>query len=123
MLVAINILKDGVVFKDLKSDYYNQFNRKHKIKACLRKLEKHGCGDNICHVKPVASEMFSLVELPEGSLNTATIRLEFYSNQNVTMTDTDIWTMNFLKLAHICCGSMSGIQNPTDEKIESTDPL
>ena len=43
MLTAIyHILKDGVVFKDLGADYYNQFNRERKINACLRKLEKLG---------------------------------------------------------------------------------
>ena len=39
MLVAIyHILKDGVAFKDLGADYYNQFNRERKIKAYLKKL-------------------------------------------------------------------------------------
>ncbi|MBO7401907.1 MAG: IS110 family transposase, partial [Lachnospiraceae bacterium] len=34
MLVAIyHILKDGVVFKDLGADYYNQFNKERKINA------------------------------------------------------------------------------------------
>lgn len=43
MLTAIyHMLKDGVVFKDLGADYYNQFNRERKINACLRKLEKPG---------------------------------------------------------------------------------
>ena len=43
MLIAIyHMLKDGVVFKDLGADYYNQFNRERKINACLRKLEKLG---------------------------------------------------------------------------------
>lgn len=43
MLTAIyHMLKDGVVFKDLGADYYNQFNRERKINACLRKLEKLG---------------------------------------------------------------------------------
>ena len=43
MLTAIyHMLKDGVVFKDLGVDYYNQFNRERKINACLRKLEKLG---------------------------------------------------------------------------------
>ena len=36
MLIAIyHILKDGVVFKDLGADYYNQFNRERKINAYL----------------------------------------------------------------------------------------
>ena len=43
MLTAIyHMLKDGVVFKDLGADYYNQFNRERKINACLRKLERLG---------------------------------------------------------------------------------
>jgi len=43
MLVAIyHILKDGVVFKDLGSDYYNQFNRERKINAYLKKLKALG---------------------------------------------------------------------------------
>ena len=43
MLVAIyHILKDGVVFKDLGSDYYNQFNRERKINAYIKKLRALG---------------------------------------------------------------------------------
>ena len=43
MLVAIyHILKDGVVFKDLGSDYYNQFNKERKINAYLKKLKALG---------------------------------------------------------------------------------
>ena len=43
MLVAIYyILKDGVVYKDLGSDYYNQFNKERKIKAYLKKLKALG---------------------------------------------------------------------------------
>lgn len=43
MLVAIyHILKNGVVFKDLGADYYNQFNRERKINAYLKKLEALG---------------------------------------------------------------------------------
>ena len=43
MLVAIyHILKDGVVFKDLGADYYNQFNKGRKINAYLKKLKKLG---------------------------------------------------------------------------------
>lgn len=34
MLISIyHILKDGVAFKDLGADYYNQFNKERKIKA------------------------------------------------------------------------------------------
>lgn len=43
MLIAIyHILKDGVVFKDLGSDYYNQFNKERKIAAYLKKLKALG---------------------------------------------------------------------------------
>ena len=43
MLVAIyHIIKDGVVFKDLGSDYYNQFNKERKINAYLKKLKALG---------------------------------------------------------------------------------
>ena len=43
ILVAIyHILKDGVVFKDLGADYYNQFNKERKISAYLKKLKALG---------------------------------------------------------------------------------
>ena len=43
MIVAIyHILKDGVVFKDLGADYYNQFNKERKISAYLKKLKALG---------------------------------------------------------------------------------
>ena len=43
MLVAIyHILKDGVVFKELGADYYNQFNKERKINAYLKKLKALG---------------------------------------------------------------------------------
>lgn len=43
MLIAIwHILKDGVEFHDLGSDYYNQFNREKKAKALLKKLNGLG---------------------------------------------------------------------------------
>ena len=43
MLVAIyHVLKDGVVFKDLGADYYNQFNKERKISAYLKKLKALG---------------------------------------------------------------------------------
>ncbi len=43
MLIAIyHILKDGVVFKDLGADYYNQFNTERKINAYLKKLKSLG---------------------------------------------------------------------------------
>lgn len=43
MLVAIyHILKEGVPFKDLGADYYNQFNKERKINAYLKKLKALG---------------------------------------------------------------------------------
>ena len=43
MLISIyHILKDGVVFKDLGAEYYNQFNRERKINAYLKKLKALG---------------------------------------------------------------------------------
>ncbi|MCI6888481.1 MAG: transposase [Lachnospiraceae bacterium] len=43
MLIAIyHILKDGVIFKDLGADYYNQFNKERKINAYLKKLKALG---------------------------------------------------------------------------------
>ena len=37
-----NVLKDGVVFKDLGVGYYNQFNRERKIKSYLKKQKALG---------------------------------------------------------------------------------
>ena len=43
MLIAIyHILKDGVSFKDLGANYYNQFNKERKIRAHLKKLKELG---------------------------------------------------------------------------------
>ncbi len=43
ILIAIyHILKDGVSFHDLGSDYYNQFNKERKINAYLKKLKALG---------------------------------------------------------------------------------
>ena len=43
MLIAIyHILKDGVEFKDLGADYYDQFNKERKINAYLKKLKALG---------------------------------------------------------------------------------
>ena len=43
ILVAIyHILKDGVAFKELGADYYNQFNKERKINAYLKKLKALG---------------------------------------------------------------------------------
>ena len=43
MLVTIyHILKDGVVYEDLGSDFYNHFNRGRKISEYLKKLKELG---------------------------------------------------------------------------------
>ncbi len=43
MLIAIyHVLKDGLVFKDLGAEYYNQFNKERKINAYLKKLKALG---------------------------------------------------------------------------------
>ncbi len=43
MLIAIyHILRDGVEFKDLGAEYYNQFNKERKINAYLKKLKALG---------------------------------------------------------------------------------
>ena len=43
MLIAIyHMLNEGVVFKDLGADYYNQFNKERKIRSYLKKLQKLG---------------------------------------------------------------------------------
>ena len=43
MLIAIyHIIKDGVVFKELGEDHYNQFNKERKINAYLKKLKALG---------------------------------------------------------------------------------
>ena len=39
MLIAIwHILRDGVEFRDLGADYYNQFNREKKANSLMKKL-------------------------------------------------------------------------------------
>ena len=43
MLIAIyHILKDGIEFEDLGTEYYNQFNKERKINAYLKKLKNLG---------------------------------------------------------------------------------
>ncbi len=43
ILIAIyHILKDGIAFKDLGADYYNQFNKERKINSFLKKLKALG---------------------------------------------------------------------------------
>lgn len=47
LLIAIyHVLKDGVEFKDLGAEYYNQFNKERKIKAYLKKLKALGWEDS-----------------------------------------------------------------------------
>lgn len=42
ILHIYHILKDGVAFKALGADYYNQFNKERKINAYLKKLKALG---------------------------------------------------------------------------------
>lgn len=43
ILIAIyHILKEGVTFKALGADYYNQFNKERKINVYLKKLNALG---------------------------------------------------------------------------------
>ena len=43
MLIAIyHILSEGTVFKDLGSNYYNQFNKERKANSMLKKLKALG---------------------------------------------------------------------------------
>lgn len=43
MLIAIyHVLKSGVPFRDLGADYYNNFNREHKIRGYLKRLHALG---------------------------------------------------------------------------------
>ena len=43
MLIAIyHVLKDGVIFKDLGAEYFNQFNKERKINAYLKKRKALG---------------------------------------------------------------------------------
>lgn len=53
MLIEIyHILKDGVVFKDMGAEYYNQFNKERKINAYLKKLKALGWrgGSGSCRI-------------------------------------------------------------------------
>lgn len=48
MLIAIyHVLKYGVPFRDLGADYYNGFNREHKIRGYLKRLKAHGLDSDI----------------------------------------------------------------------------
>ena len=49
MLIAIyHVLKNGVPFRDLGSDYYDAFNRDHKIKGYLKRLQALGWEPETC---------------------------------------------------------------------------
>ena len=37
-----HVLKYGVPFRDLGADYYNSFNREHKIRGYLKRLQALG---------------------------------------------------------------------------------
>jgi transposase len=51
MLIAIyHVLKDNVPFRDLGVDYYNNFNREHKIKGYLKRLQSLGWSPEITAV-------------------------------------------------------------------------
>ena len=42
MIGVYHILKDGVGYKELGADYYNQSNKEQKINGYLKKLKKLG---------------------------------------------------------------------------------
>ena len=55
MLVAIyHMLRDGMAFMDLGSDYYNAFNRERKAEGCLKKLKQLGYAANIATIADLA---------------------------------------------------------------------
>ena len=55
MLIAIyHILKDGVKYRDLGAEYYNQFNKERKINAYLKKLKELGWVDSNAMVEQPA---------------------------------------------------------------------
>lgn len=55
MLIAIyHILKDGVKYRDLGAEYYNQFNKERKINAYLKKLKELGWVDSNAMVEQSA---------------------------------------------------------------------
>ena len=41
-LAIYHVLKSGVPFRDLGADYYNNFNREHKIRGYLKRLQALG---------------------------------------------------------------------------------
>jgi transposase len=51
MLIAIyHVLRNGVPFKDLGSDYYDSFNREHKINGYLKRLHALGWSPDLAAV-------------------------------------------------------------------------
>ena len=55
ILIAIyHILKDGVKYRDLGAEYYNQFNKERKINAYLKKLKELGWVDSNAMVEQPA---------------------------------------------------------------------
>jgi len=55
MLIAIyHVLNEGVAFKDLGADYYNQFNRERKANGLLKKLKALGYDVTVAAVPTIA---------------------------------------------------------------------
>lgn len=55
MLIAIYyVLNDGIAFKDLGADYYNQFNKERKANGLLKKLKALGYDVTIAAVPDIA---------------------------------------------------------------------
>ena len=51
MLIAIyHMLRTGMPFLDLGSDYYNAFKRERKAEGCLKKLKQSGYAANIATI-------------------------------------------------------------------------
>ena len=62
MLIAIyHILKEGVVFKDLGAEYYNQFNKERKINEYLKKLKALGWGAPVVRPFQVLCKLKKLI--------------------------------------------------------------
>ena len=47
IIAVYHILKDGVPFKDLGANYYNQFNREKKANALIKKIASLGYKVNV----------------------------------------------------------------------------
>lgn len=51
MLIAIyHVLKEGVPFRDLGADYYDDFRREHKIRNYLKRLQALGWEPELSHI-------------------------------------------------------------------------